>query len=482
MPTKQSTGVRVAALALLLAAAAAHQARADEASAMAMEARGNEVAVLTTAPAVPPPITRDHATNVVVNMEVRELRGRLFDGVDYTFWTFGGTVPGPMIRVREGDNVEFNLSNHPSSKLPHNIDLHAVTGPGGGAAASNTAPGRTSTFKFKAINPGLYIYHCATAPVGMHVANGMYGLILVEPEGGLPPVDREYYVVQSEFYTDGAYGDTGLQAFNWEKALAENPDYVVFNGSVGALVGDNSLKAVAGETVRLYMGNGGPNLVSSFHVIGEVFDKVYLEGGTGTPNENVQSTIIPAGGSAIVDMDMQVAGTNILVDHSIFRAFNKGALGIIDVAPNPDAIAKAKEEEIYSGKVADTPYVPDDAVAVADTYAPATQEDRFRHGEGLYGQVCAACHQKDGEGVPGAFPPLAGADFLNDDPVRAIDVIVNGLTGRINVNGIEYNGVMPPMQLTDQEVASVLTYVYDNWGNAGHDIDPADVAKVRNGS
>ena len=195
--------------------------------------KGEEEAVITYAPEVPPPIKRPHNTRVIVRMETIELTGRLADGVEYTFWTFGGQVPGQFIRVREGDLVEFHLSNHPTSKMPHNIDLHAVTGPGGGAASSFTTPGHSSVFSFQTINPGLYVYHCATAPVGMHVANGMYGLILVEPKEGLPPVDREYYVMQSEFYTKGNFGEAGLQPFDMAKALREDADYVVFNGAVG---------------------------------------------------------------------------------------------------------------------------------------------------------------------------------------------------------------------------------------------------------
>ncbi len=142
---------------------------------------GTEEAVLTHAPAVPPPISRSHPTRVIVNLETRELERRQADGVDYTFWTFGGEVPGQFIRLREGDVVEFHLNNRPDSRMPHNIDLHAVTGPGGGATSSFVNPGQSATFVFKALNPGLYVYHCATAPVGMHIANGMYGLILVEP-------------------------------------------------------------------------------------------------------------------------------------------------------------------------------------------------------------------------------------------------------------------------------------------------------------
>lgn len=239
---------------------------------------GQENAILTDAPELPPPITRKNATKVIVHLETKELKKRMADGVDYTFWTFGGSVPGKFIRVREGDEVEFHLQNHPSSKMPHNIDLHAVTGPGGGAASSFTAPGHSSVFSFKTLNPGLYVYHCATAPVGMHIANGMYGLILVEPKEGLPKVDREYYIMQGEFYTKGKNGDPGLQPFSMEKALKEQPEYVVFNGSVGALAGDKAIKAKVGEKVRLYVGNGGPNLVSSFHVIGEMRTKFISRG------------------------------------------------------------------------------------------------------------------------------------------------------------------------------------------------------------
>ena len=287
-------------------------------------------AQLTAPPLVPAPITRKSPAKVVIDLEMVEKEMRLDDGVTYNFWTFGGTVPGSFIRVREGDTVEFKLKNHHSSHMSHNIDLHAVTGPGGGAEATFTLPGRETQFTFKALNPGLYVYHCAMPPVAMHVANGMYGLILVEPEEGLEPVDKEFYVMQGDFYTEGENGEKGLQGFSLEKGIDEKPTYVVFNGSVGALTGDNALEARAGEKIRMFVGNGGPNLVSSFHVIGEIFDKVYVEGGT-KYQENVQTTLIPAGGSAIVEFTADVPGNFVLVDHSIFRAFHKGALGILKV-------------------------------------------------------------------------------------------------------------------------------------------------------
>ena len=287
-------------------------------------------AQLTAPPHVPAPITRKSPAKVVVDLEMVEKEMRLADGVTYNFWTFGGTVPGSFIRIREGDTVEFKLKNHHSSHMPHNIDLHAVTGQGGGAEATFTLPGKETQFTFKALNPGLYVYHCAMAPVAMHVANGMYGLILVEPEEGMEPVDHEFYVMQGDFYTEGAHGEPGLQPFSLEKGIEEHPDYVVFNGSVGALTGENALQARAGDRIRMFVGNGGPNLVSSFHVIGEIFDKVYFEGGT-KYQENVQTTLVPAGGSAVVEFKADVPGNFVLVDHSIFRAFHKGALGILKV-------------------------------------------------------------------------------------------------------------------------------------------------------
>lgn len=307
-------------------------------------------AVTTHAPEVPPAIDRDYPAKVRVKMETVEKTMKMDDGVEYRYWTFDGDVPGRMIRVREGDTVEVEFSNNPSSTVPHNVDFHAATGQGGGAAASFTAPGRTSTFSFKALQPGLYIYHCAVAPVGMHIANGMYGLILVEPKEGLPKVDKEFYIVQGDFYTKGKKGAQGLQPFDMDKAVAEQPEYVVFNGHVGAIAGDNALKAKAGETVRMYVGNGGPNLVSSFHVIGEIFDKVYVEGGK-LINENVQSTIVPAGGSAIVEFKVDIPGSYTLVDHSIFRAFNKGALGQLKVegAENPEIMTQKLSDTAYTG-------------------------------------------------------------------------------------------------------------------------------------
>ncbi len=439
--------------------------------------RGEEIAILTDAPEVPPPITRKHATKVKVELETKEVKLRLADGVDYTFWTFGGKVPGKFIRIREGDLVEFTLHNHPSSKLPHNIDLHAVTGQGGGAEGSFTAPGHSSTFSFKALNPGLYVYHCATAPVGMHIANGMYGLIMVEPKEGLPKVDREFYVLQSEFYTKGKYGAPGLQPFSMTKAVEENADYVVFNGSVGSLTGDNAMKAKVGETIRIFVGNGGPNLVSSFHVIGEIFDKVYVEGGS-LINKNVQTTLVPAGGSAIVDFKVDTASTLVLVDHSIFRAFNKGALGMLKVEGEHNT-------DIYSGKTKDGIYLPEGGViqeigqSAPKQKKAVTLEEKIAGGKRIYQTSCFACHQSDGQGLNGAFPPVAKSDYLNKDKKRAISAVIHGLEGPIKVNGKDYDSIMPAQMLSDEDAANVLTYIYSMWGNSKKVVTPAEVKAVR---
>ncbi len=296
-------------------------------------------ATLLAPPRVPPAIDRAAPARVIVELETTETKGTLASGVEYTFWTFGGTVPGPFVRVRAGDTVQIRLTNSQASHNMHSIDLHAVTGPGGGAAATQIMPGEHGVFEWKALNPGLYVYHCATPHVPIHIANGMYGMILVEPEKGLPRVDREYYVMQGEFYTKGRTMEAGLQPFDPEKARDERPEYVLFNGRMGALLEQGALTAKAGETVRLFVGNGGPNLVSSFHLIGEIFDRVYPEAAMGGEvKRNVQTTLIPAGGAAIVEVKLDMPGRYLMVDHSISRAMDKGALGSLVVTgePRPD--------------------------------------------------------------------------------------------------------------------------------------------------
>ncbi|MDZ7772178.1 MAG: copper-containing nitrite reductase [Balneolaceae bacterium] len=464
--------------AIVLIATLAGCSAGDDFNPETAEIVGEETAELTLPPNVPPPIDRDHATKLIVEMEVVEQEMRLADGVTYTMWTFGGDVPGKFIRAREGDMIEFHLRNHPDNKLPHNIDLHAVNGPGGGAESTFTAPGRETVFTFRALNPGLYVYHCATAPVGMHIANGMYGLILIEPAEGYREVDQEYYVMQSEFYTEGDFGDPGLQAFSMQRAIDEDPEYVVFNGAVGSTTGENAITAQPGDDVRLYVGNGGPNLTSSFHVIGEIFDRVHYEGGDRVQT-NVQTTSIPAGGSAIVEFETEVPGDFILVDHAIFRAFNKGALAILNVSGE-------ENENIYTGQQLDRVYQPEggaiqDIPSQESRDAPPAQtlEERIDRGAQIYSSVCQACHMSDGSGIEGAFPPVVESDYLNENPDRGVSAVVHGLSGEITVNGDTYNSIMPRQNLSNEQVANVITYLLNSFGNDGGEITPEDVQRVR---
>ena len=308
---------------------------------MTTSALGEVTAQLTKAPNVPKPLNRSGGKTVILNLEAKEFIGDIAEGKKYKFWSFGGSVPGPMARVRVGDTVQFHLSNPKSNTQPHNIDIHAVNGPGGGAAVNTVAPGESKVFSFKTLNPGLYIYHCAAGAIVDHISNGMYGLFLVEPAGGLSKVDKEFYVFQSEFFTDG---DKGVTGFDINKGLAEHPDHVVFNGRNGALMGDNVLKAKVGENVRIYFGNIGPNGVSSFHIIGEIFDKVYPEGSLGgIVRRNVQTTLVPSAGATIVEFKLDVPGTYTLVDHSIFRVA-KGAIGqlVAEGTQNPEVFRVGK--------------------------------------------------------------------------------------------------------------------------------------------
>jgi len=294
-------------------------------------------------------------------------------------------------------------------------------------------------------------------------------------------VDREYYVMQGDFYTTGKYREKGLQPFDMEKAIDEHPTYVLFNGMEGALTGDKALKANTNETVRLYVGNGGPNLVSSFHVIGEIFDKVWFEGGT-RYQENVQTTLIPAGGAAIMDFHLEVPGSYMLVDHSIFRAFNKGALAVLKAEG-------AERKDIYSGKEVDAVYLGDRAqpsLAAVETATKAastgelTVEDQVKAGQALFAGTCSTCHQPEGQGMEGVFPPLAKSDYIAADPKRVPNAILHGLVGKVTVNGKDYNSNMPPMnQLTDDEVANIATYVLNSWGNPGGRVTKDEAAAIR---
>ncbi|WP_207914913.1 copper-containing nitrite reductase [Luteimonas arsenica] len=278
-----------------------------------------------------------------------EVEGRLSDGSTYRYWTFDNTVPGPFLRIRQNDTVTINLKNAEDSINIHSVDFHAVTGPGGGAAVTQVRPGETKSFTFKAINPGLFVYHCATPMIAHHISNGMYGMILVEPEGGLPKVDKEYYVMQGELYTAQKHGSRGLQEFSVDKLLDEKPEHLMFNGSMDALTRTFDMNAKVGEEVRIFFGVGGPNLTSSFHLIGEVFDRVYdLASLTSPPLTDVQTTLVPPGGATMVEFKVDYPGKYILVDHALSRA-EKGLTGFLTVTGDADpAIFDSKEQIDHS--------------------------------------------------------------------------------------------------------------------------------------
>ena len=295
---------------------------------------------------IPAPLGQREPETVRIDLETIEIEGQLADGTTFTYWTFNGKVPGPFYRVRVGDTIEVHLRNLTNSTMPHSVDFHSVTGPGGGATMTQTAPGEETVFTAKALNPGLYVYHCATPMVAQHIANGMYGLILVEPEEGLPEVDREFYVMQGELYTTEAFGSTGHLTENIQALLNEDPEYLVFNGAVGSLTEQKPLQARVGETVRIFFGVGGPNFTSSFHVIGEIFDRVYDQASlTSAPLTNVQTTTVPPGGATMVEFALEVPGNYILVDHALAR-LQRGLAGFLVVEGPEDA-------EIFHGTPTD---------------------------------------------------------------------------------------------------------------------------------
>jgi nitrite reductase (NO-forming) len=306
-----------------------------------------DASIVRDAAEVPAPITRSEPATVKIRLETVERVAELNDGSTFRFWTFDNQVPGPLARVRVGDTVEVTLTNDEDSWMPHNVDFHAVTGPHGGGSATMALPGETRTFSFKALKPGLYVYHCATPTVAQHIANGMYGMILVEPEGGLPPVDREFYVMQGELYTIEPIGTQGELTEDYEALIDERPSHYVFNGKVGGLVTDKPLQAKVGETVRLYFGVGGPNKTSSFHVIGEIFDRIYDLGGVRAVTEDVQTVTVAPGGAVIADVTFEVPGTYVIVDHALSRV-EKGlaAYIVVDGPENPEIFNANPHEQV----------------------------------------------------------------------------------------------------------------------------------------
>ena len=319
----------IGALSLGLLTLGSSAAWAAEVAATAPVAIAGAVDIWQDPTAVGTPVGKRGPTTVKMSLEAQELEGILDPAkkTTFTYWTFNGKVPGPMLRARVGDTIEVTMSNRKDSSVTHNVDLHAVWGQGGGAAATVVAPGESKSFVFKAQNPGLFVYHCATPIIPQHISSGMYGLILIEPAGGLPKVDKEVYLMQGDIYTDGAA--TGHRAFDVPSMLAEHPTDVVFNGSRMALA-NNPMHVKVGDEVRVFFGVGGPNLTSAFHAIGTIWDKVYPEGALSEKevHHNVQTTVVPPGGAAMVEFKARVPAKYIFVDHALSR-FAKGNAAIM---------------------------------------------------------------------------------------------------------------------------------------------------------
>lgn len=293
---------------------------------------------------VPPSFTLPDTDGLVrISLTTKEVVSEVAPGIFFNYWTFDKQVPGPFLRIRQNDTVELTLTNDISSMHHHNIDLHAVTGPGGGAAVTHVGPGETKSFTWKALQPGLYVYHCAMPNVSTHNSHGQYGLILVEPEGGLPPVNKEFYLMQGELYTAGSLGKKGLVAFDSKALLDGQPNYVTFNGKIE---GEPRMSVNVGDRVRFYVGNGGVNLISSFHIIGEIFDTVYPNASIGGAMEyNTQTAQVLPGGASIIEVTFDVPGNYLIVDHALAR-MNKGAWAVVEVkGPENPEIFKSMDAE-----------------------------------------------------------------------------------------------------------------------------------------
>ncbi|MBT4793071.1 MAG: multicopper oxidase domain-containing protein [Halobacteriovoraceae bacterium] len=435
--------------------------------------------VLKSPPNVPSPITRKTSKVVNIELNVQEKIGELIEGVQYSYWTFNGTVPGPMIRVRVGDTVKIKLNNPQGGRFPVALDIHGANIPLGGASISLTPPGKSATFSFKATRAGLFFYQSSAPPVAMQVANGLFGMIFVSPKNGLPAVDKEFYLVRSEFYTSGNFGNQGIQSFNMSNALAGKADYVVFNGSALSLVDKNSLKIKKGEKLRLFIGNIGPSLPATFRISGGYFTNALIPS-KNSKYENKTLLFTPPGGTHVVDLSFDHIGDYRLLDQSILNSFNKGSLATIEVTGEMDKskIIANKVDGLMQLEGSSPIFFISNKNRASTFQNSQSLPDRIARGRSVYMENCMACHQKDGRGIKGVFPPLAASDFLNKNKKRAISIVKNGIEGEIVVNGIAYNSTMAALKLSNEEIADVLTFLYNSWGNSKKTVRPAEVKSI----
>jgi nitrite reductase (NO-forming) len=389
-------------------------------------------------------------------------------GVDYQAWTFGGTVPAPIIHVRQGQTVNVTFTNH--GTMQHSIDFHAAITPPS-LHYVEIQPGKSIKFSFVANVPGAFLYHCGTPPVLLHIANGMYGALIVDPATPLPPATRSYVIVQSEWYTQQVSGH--LMGPNFERMKEERPDEVVFNGSAFQYR-DHPLLATAGERVRLYVVDAGPDLWSSFHVIGAVFDKVYPDGDPAHAQSGVSTYSVGPGAGAVFDLTLSEPGNYPFVDHDMAHA-TIGAIGVLQVRGKDGSIPV----EATAAAPAETAAPAADMAAASAALGPYHVDPA--KGAALYGANCAACHQLTGMGIAGAFPPLKdNPAVLDANATKQIDVVLGGLHGE-TIGGTAYATPMPPFggALNDAEIADIINHERSSWGNHGKQIAATDVSARR---
>lgn len=287
---------------------------------------------------IPPPIHRSIAKTHKVTLEAKEMTGELKPRILFHYMTFDGQVPAPMIRARQGDTIEVTLKSNKDNTHPHNADFHSCYGSGGGADFLTVGPGETKSISFKVNDPGAFIYHCAVGNLDYHISSGMFGMILVEPKEGLPPVDREFYFGQHDIYIKDPVDENTVAKFDFDSMLKETAQYVVLNGAYNGFTSGRygALKAKQGETIRIYFVNGGPNLISSFHPIGNIWSKFWLQGSLANePFKLMQTVQVNPGSCAILEMKLPVPEKIRLADHSITRTARQGLLAEIEVSGTP---------------------------------------------------------------------------------------------------------------------------------------------------
>jgi nitrite reductase (NO-forming) len=384
-------------------------------------------------------------------------------GVKFSAWTFGDQVPGPTVRARVGDRIKFVMTNRsdepvaaPSlvaAPMMHSMDFHAAMVSPQDKYRS-IAPGQTIEFEFTANYPGIFMYHCGTPMILEHIASGMYGAVIVEPRDGYPTkADREYVIIQSEFYAKApAKGSkSGAYVLDTDRLRMAQPTHTVFNGVHNGMV-KAPLAAKSGEWVRLHVLNVGPSRTSSFHVVGTIFDRVWMEGNPDNQFRGMQTVLLGSSNSATVEFLIPEDGSYIMVDHHFANA-SQGAIGLISTSAKPPA----KELEHHNIPASSTPTEPEAA-----------------RGKLAFESKCLACHSM-GEGKK-LGPDLAGVSKHRDAAwlARWLKEPEKMLQTDAHAKAMlkEYNNIpMPNQNLTDAEIREYIKYF--QW----YDAQPAGSVK-----